>query len=157
MRLSDDNKKHIDYLEIELIIDVFIDMYDEIIFTGHSLGGAISKLSALYFKLYKDINSTCITFACPLIGNQSFGEQFSKYINNSYTLCCQKDFLVKIPFYRYCTEKNKYMIDNNNKIVLYKDICSSYILNILKFDVTSHRLEYYMKYLTSIEYEVPNV
>ena len=49
------------------------------------------------------------------------------------------------------------MIDNNNKIVLYKDICSSYILNIFKFDITRHRLEYYMKYLINIEFEVPNV
>ena len=143
--------------EIELIIDVHKDSCNEIIFTGHSLGGAISKIAALYFKLKKDINSTCITFACPLLGPNSFGIQFNKNIPKSFTLCCQKDFLVKVPFYRYCNESNKYMISDNKEIVSYKDICSSYIYNFMTLNMNSHRLEYYIKYLIKIEFEVPNV
>ena len=138
--------------EIELIIDVFADTYDEIIFTGHSLGGAIAKYSALYFKLHKKINIKCITFACPLIGDNTFAEQFNKYITNSFTLCCQKDFLVKIPFNRQCDYKNKYMINDDKEIIPYKNICSSYIYNFLKFNLDSHRLDYYMKVIIKTDF-----
>lgn len=141
--------------EIELIMDVNKELKMEIIFTGHSLGGAIAKLSSVYFKVNKDINSKCITFACPLIGGKCFAKIFNESVKNAFTLCCQKDFLIKIPFYRYCKEENKYMIDDNN-IVSYKDLCSSYIYNFLTGNVESHRLEYYLKYLISIEFEVPS-
>ena len=49
------------------------------------------------------------------------------------------------------------MIDNNENIVLYKDTCNSYIFNFIKFNVSNHRLEYYIKYLIKIEFQVPNV
>ncbi len=140
--------------EIELIIDVFSNTYDEIIFTGHSLGASIAKYSALYFKMYKDINISCITFACPLMGDNTFIEQFDKHIIKTFTLCCQKDFLVKIPFHRYCSEKRKYMIDINNNIVLYKDICNSYIYNFIKLNIATHRLEYYMKILLNVDFQI---
>ena len=142
--------------EIELIIDVFSNTYDEIIFTGHSLGAAIAKYSALYFKIYKNIDIGCITFACPLMGDNTFAEQFNKHIIKIFTLCCQKDFLVKIPFHRCCHEINKYMIDTNNNIILYKDVCNSYIFNFLKFNVDNHRLEYYMKILIKLEFQIPS-
>ncbi|XP_052196766.1 lipase-like PAD4 [Diospyros lotus] len=48
-----------------------------VIFTGHSIGGAVACLSALWFLSYREsvggspLSVLCITFGCPLLSNES--------------------------------------------------------------------------------------
>ena len=61
--------------EIKLIIDIYLESkhVKEIYFVGHSLGGAIAKINALYFSnLFDMLNVSSITFASPLIGDKKF-------------------------------------------------------------------------------------
>eukprot|EP00253_Pinus_taeda_P019821 PITA_19821 len=47
-----------------------------IIFVGHSLGGAVATLATLWFleKRIRQISSFCITFGCPLVGDERLVE-----------------------------------------------------------------------------------
>jgi pimeloyl-ACP methyl ester carboxylesterase len=62
-------------------------------FTGHSLGGALSVLSA---SLYSG-RATCVyTFGGPLTGDKDFAAQ---YYTPTYRLVHNKDIVARIPFY----------------------------------------------------------
>lgn len=128
--------------EINLIIDV--KKKNDIIFTGHSLGAAIAKIVCLHFNKIKGRNYSCVTFACPLVGDQSFGEQYDKFVKKSKTFLCQKDFVVNIPLFRKCIQKNCYMI-NGNRIIPYKKKTCGYFYNLITFNVDTHRLRYLYK------------
>lgn len=63
----------------------------KIIFTGHSLGGAIATLATLFFSYeYKDkikeshLEIDCLTLGSPRVGDSSFASLFNKNVNNSY-------------------------------------------------------------------------
>jgi hypothetical protein len=125
--------------EVQLIID--IKNKKNIIFTGHSLGAAIAKLCCLYINKLKLKNYSCITFACPLIGNQSFADQFNIYVKDSYNFLCQNDFVINIPLFRECNHNNCFMI-KTDEIVPYKVKTFRYLINLLKLNVDTHRLRY---------------
>ena len=125
--------------EVQLIID--IKDKKKVIFTGHSLGAAIAKLCCLYLNKIKLKDYSCITFACPLVGDQSFGNQFNIYVENSYNFLCQNDFVINIPLFRECNHNNCFMI-NNDEIVPYRIKTCRYLVNLLKLNVDTHRLRY---------------
>lgn len=57
----------------------------ELIFTGHSLGGAVSIISAVVFaKMFENdgITPTVVSFASPRVGCTGFGALVSKYTNH---------------------------------------------------------------------------
>ena len=60
----------------------------QIIFTGHSLGGAISTLASYYYAKYNlaDNEPVLITFGQPRVGNENFARDYMKYISNVYKL-----------------------------------------------------------------------
>lgn len=71
-----------------------------IIFTGHSLGGALSTLSCLYFYYkyisYK-INIDNITFGSPRVGDRIFVKLFNDCINKSYRFVNDNDPIPLLP------------------------------------------------------------
>jgi len=82
--------------EIENRIDINIKC---IIFTGHSLGAAISTIAALDFKLQNsDRIVKCITFASPRVGCQQFAKEFNKHVDISHRLVYHRDPVTFSPF-----------------------------------------------------------
>jgi len=132
--------------EIDLLININLEDIDEVIFSGHSLGGAIAKIFALYCKFNYKLKVYCYTFACPLIGDDTFSNVLNNNLNNLFTLCCEKDFLIRLPSWRYCNEKKKYMI-SNKKLVKYENLTIDYMFNFFKLEAKSHRLYHYIDFL----------
>lgn len=134
--------------ELDLIVDMNIEFYNKIIFTGHSLGGAIAKIFAIYIKkLYPEIENNCVTFACPILGDSKFNKLSDDLFPDCITISCQKDFLLRIPLWRNNLNSNKYMIDDKGNLVKYENIDRRYLYNMISRDITTHRLKYYMTHL----------
>ena len=129
--------------EIRLLLDINNNVKN-IIFTGHSLGAAISKIFSLYFNKTKSKKSKCITFACPLVGDQTFGNKFNEFVPHSYSFLCEKDFVINIPIFRKCNQNNCYNINEDN-INIHKEKTWVFLWSLLKFDVATHRLRYLYK------------
>lgn len=61
-----------------------INKIRRIIFTGHSLGGALATLAAYHYassKLNDNILHSCITFGSPKVGNKSFSHDFDSLVD----------------------------------------------------------------------------
>lgn len=70
----------------------------EIIFTGHSLGGALATIGSLYYKYkYPEITVSCITFGSPRVGSKQFVDIFNNKIDNSYRFVNDNDPVPCIP------------------------------------------------------------
>ena len=55
-----------------------------IIFSGHSLGGALSTLASVQFgKEYPNIPISCVTFGSPRVGNSHFCNLFDQCVQHS--------------------------------------------------------------------------
>ena len=133
--------------ELKLLLAIYKEKNYRIIFLGHSLGASTAKLAAIYFNKFENSECYCITFSSPLVGDQSFGDVFKKNVKNTLNFSCQYDFVVNIPFNRYCKENKCYMIDDNDNIVLYKLTSRKYIWNLLKYNYDTHKLKYFYKKL----------
>lgn len=69
-----------------------------IIFTGHSLGGALATLSSLYFKCkYPEAEISCITFGSPRAGCSEFANLFNNNIEESYRFVNDNDPVPCVP------------------------------------------------------------
>ena len=92
-------------IENDLFSDQFLDDLTlnkdyQIIFTGHSFGGAVACLSIYSFvKNYVDKrNPILITFGQPRIGNENFANKFNSMIPNVYRIATTDDYITMIPF-----------------------------------------------------------
>ncbi|RXK35602.1 hypothetical protein M231_07132 [Tremella mesenterica] len=73
---------------------------DNVIVTGHSLGGALSQLMATYLqKILPQINVTTITFASPRVGNQAWANYVdtTEIGNNSRHIINYADDVPHVP------------------------------------------------------------
>ena len=69
-----------------------------IIFTGHSLGGALATIAATYYSFkYNTTNISCITFGSPRVGDDYFVDLFEKGVQNSYRFVNDNDPVPCIP------------------------------------------------------------
>lgn len=99
------------YHTIKFIIHQKITQYLEntinpvIIFTGHSLGGALATIGAacasIQFKHIKDINIQCYTFGSPKVGNSSFVNIFNTFITRSIRCVNNMDPVPMMPYFGY--------------------------------------------------------
>ena len=82
--ILDDIKKNKDY---------------QIIFTGHSLGGAISTLASYYYAKYNlaENEPVLITFGQPRVGNENFARDYMNIISNVYRIERYQDLVAMIP------------------------------------------------------------
>ena len=125
--------------EVRLIIDVY--NLKNVIFTGHSLGGAIAKLMCLYFNKVKEFNFTCITYSCPLIGDETCIKNFNKYVKTTDNFLSIDDFIIDLPYLRRSNKDKSHMIEDS-KIKNYFQ--SNYLKKFFNFSYYSntHRLNY---------------
>lgn len=65
---------------------------DEVIFTGHSLGGAIAQISALVNK------GNCVTFGAPHVGDAEYKKECDAVIHDNVRVVVNQDIIPKIKF-----------------------------------------------------------
>lgn len=69
-----------------------------IIFSGHSLGGALATIASTYYGLkYPNTFITCITFGSPRVGDQKFANLFDNTVSNSIRVVNDNDPIPCIP------------------------------------------------------------
>lgn len=73
------------------------ELYDRIILTGHSLGAALSMLSApdLYYQHF--IQPEIVNFAGPRVGKSDFRDKFDKDIQHCYRVVNRWDSVPRVP------------------------------------------------------------
>lgn len=86
------------YLSVQSCIHEEIKKHTEenkvksIVFTGHSLGAAVSTIAALDFKLKNPKKIVkCITFASPRVGCSKFAKVFNEVIDVSHRVVYHRD------------------------------------------------------------------
>ena len=78
-----------EYLEEKKNVDA---THKQIIFSGHSLGGALSTLASVQFgREYPDIPISCVTFGSPRVGNSHFCHLFDQCVQHSYRFVNEDD------------------------------------------------------------------
>ena len=83
-----------------------------------------------------------------MTGDKTFATEFKKYVKKSVSLCDPEDFVGNIPFNRYCEEKDKYMI-YEDEVVPYKLLNRRYILNFINYRYPTHKLSFFYKIITN--------
>ena len=91
--------------ELDPIIEKYVKKMNDIkmeeidiIFTGHSLGGALATIASLnYASIYPNINVSCVTFGSPRVGDAVFRNYFSENIVNSCRFVNDNDPIPCIP------------------------------------------------------------
>lgn len=101
--------------------------YTNIVFVGHSLGGALATLSACYYGIEQsDKNVYCISFGAPRVGNGKFVKKFREVVFKSFRFVNKGDWVVKVP-----------------PSGLYKHVKTKYVVKSDLFEKNPHRLEQY--------------
>jgi hypothetical protein len=71
-----------------------------VIFTGHSLGGAVANLASASFILqFPNTDVKLYTFGQPRVGNDKYAEYLDKLILTSYRVVHKKDIVPHKPAY----------------------------------------------------------
>lgn len=70
----------------------------ELIFGGHSLGGALATLASVYFSSkYPSSRITCFTLGSPRVGDSKFTQLFNQRISHSYRYVNDNDPVPCVP------------------------------------------------------------
>lgn len=83
---------------LEKVIDVAKDFKGKILLTGHSLGGAIATLIALFLKSnLNNQNIDLITFGTPRVGNKAFSKKVNELFPNALRIVYRRDIVPHLP------------------------------------------------------------
>ena len=89
---------HEQFFSVNKEIEAGIEKYDNIIFCGHSLGGALATIGSLYYSfIYPDKDISCVTFGSPRVGNERFAFLFDERISNSIRYVNDNDPIPCVP------------------------------------------------------------
>jgi hypothetical protein len=84
--------------ELKEIVTEYLDEYDSLILTGHSLGGAMAAIaSPLLRMVVREKSMTCITFGSPKVGDSIFATMFQASVNSSYRVILESDPVPRLP------------------------------------------------------------
>ena len=79
-------------------LDMDVKENNNIIFCGHSLGGALATISSLYYSFeYPEKNISCVTFGSPRVGDSRFVDYFDEKITNSLRYVNDNDPVPCVP------------------------------------------------------------
>lgn len=80
-----------------------------IIFAGHSLGGALAQIAAAYYGEILDFsNVVCHSFGSPRVGNKYFVEWFTKHVDENIRVQNKRDpvpMIPQLPYWLHTTSK----------------------------------------------------
>ena len=83
-------------------LEVLLDsehLFDKVIYTGHSLGGALATVAApIVADWLDDKQHHCLTFGSPRVGNQAFVDWFGRSIDVNIRITNEKDPIPSLPF-----------------------------------------------------------
>lgn len=91
------------YKDVQVRLHELLHRYspyiDEMIFTGHSLGGALATIAAYDFKLTNGnkIKCRCITLGSPRVGDRAFTKHFDSIIDESTRVVNNGDPIPQFP------------------------------------------------------------
>jgi predicted lipase len=86
------------YAKVRDMLHQFIKIPDEIMVTGHSLGGALATICSGDLKNnYPDKDISCVTFASPRVGGYAFAKRFNQLIPDSLRYVYGSDSVTKVP------------------------------------------------------------
>ncbi|KAL0950172.1 hypothetical protein HGRIS_010165 [Hohenbuehelia grisea] len=75
--------------------------YKKVYITGHSLGGALASLEALFLTLqlkdHPDVSIKAVTYGMPRVGNQQFADTFDKLVPNYKRINRHRDLIPALP------------------------------------------------------------
>lgn len=96
-------------------LNTYDKAYDNIIFTGHSLGAALATIGAAYTKAMLPKKQVyCYTYGCPRVGNDAFADWFDDNIDGGYRVFNEQDPVSMIPIsHRFCHVTNGLCITDN--------------------------------------------
>ena len=101
--------------------------YTNIVFVGHSLGGALATLSACYYGIEQNKkNIYCISFGAPRVGNKKFAKKFNEVVFKSFRFVNKGDWVVKVP-----------------PVAIYTHVKTKYVVKSNLFEEKPHKLEQY--------------
>lgn len=104
-----------------------IPRYTNIVFAGHSLGGALATLSACYYGIeQREKNVYCISFGSPRVGDRKFAKKFKEVVFKSFRFVNKGDWVVKVP-----------------PAGVYKHVKTKYVVKSDLFQNQPHKLEQY--------------
>lgn len=130
------------------IFNYMQDIKDKnIIFTGHSLGGAVATIATLYYyyKFLRDCFS-CVTFGSPRVGCSIFAKLFNKNIKNSVRFVNENDPITNLPSSWNFTHVDECkIIDNENDPIEGENIRGKFYTNFFY----NHSCERYIETLES--------
>lgn len=95
-------------------IKYYIENYNisDIIFTGHSLGGALAQLASNFYeksRQHDEINH-CITFGSPFVGDVAFKNSIEGHVDTIKRVAVKKDIVPQIKFNKILTHNGDDLI-----------------------------------------------
>jgi hypothetical protein len=86
------------FFSVNKYLEEDIKEKDKIVFTGHSLGGALATIGSLYYSFqYPEKDISCVTFGSPRVGDDRFAYYFNDRVTNSYRYVNDNDPVPCLP------------------------------------------------------------
>jgi len=90
---------------------------NKVIFTGHSLGGALAQVAAIErSNLNPWINIQVYTYGSPRVFNKKGAASFNKEIKDCFHFVANNDIVPRVPFMNFWRTKFLYYINSKGKI-----------------------------------------
>lgn len=86
------------FFSINSHIEGVVAEHNNIVFCGHSLGGALATIGSLYYSFqYPEKNISCVTFGSPRVGDNTFVSYFNERIPNTLRYVNDNDPVPCVP------------------------------------------------------------
>lgn len=110
---------------------------DKIVFSGHSLGGALATIAAPYYSnIFRGSKYiACHTFGSTAVGNEEFVNWFNENVNENYRVECEYDIIPLLPIHKHVPNNvflsEDFISNEEYNIKNYIDLCK--FLNHTKY------------------------
>lgn len=102
---------------IDLVSSGLPDDY-KLLFTGHSLGGALATLASVDFQArfaWPDERICCMTYGAPKVGNVHFASRYDQLVQNCYRIVNDTDIITRLPQSSYSSPPASSSVSSNTK------------------------------------------
>jgi hypothetical protein len=129
----------------EIISRVIKDdlVYTAVKFFGHSYGGALANIAAVYIGSVTTKKIHCQTFGCPRVGNNNFARSSRQHIDVNKRFIDHNDPIIHLPiFLRFTHSATPIVLKNNNTFSRIIHIYKLYLKKDRLFK--AHRINHYI-------------
>jgi hypothetical protein len=88
-----------------------------LVFTGHSLGGAVATLLATVYATVYSVPVDVVTFGSPRVCNGSLARYFNRVVRNSLRITHDRDPIPRVPFFGYKHVKGRCVFGDDGKLI----------------------------------------